>query len=100
MRRVIAYLEWQTKWWLSYTIKQNLLPTNSALPSDISTMSPIERVTFEDWSRKLEGRTAYAYRQAHIRESMRQFCQEKWLLVHGCLGSMDGRDATIMVECH
>lgn len=100
MQRVIAFFTWQAKWWSSYTAERNLLPPHPAWPPNVSIMSPIERVAFEDQSRKIEGKIAYAHRQAHIRESMRQFCEEKWLVVRRQLQSMEERDAKVMVECH
>ncbi|KAF8815333.1 hypothetical protein BYT27DRAFT_7214061 [Phlegmacium glaucopus] len=46
------------------------------------------------------GKIAYADRQADIRDAMRIRCEAEWKGLSAKLLTMDGRDPSIMVECH
>ncbi|KAF8801726.1 hypothetical protein BYT27DRAFT_7114203, partial [Phlegmacium glaucopus] len=71
MRRVLAFFAWQHQRW---------------------------RVIANDL--ELQGKIAYAYRQASIREVMHLHCEREWSGLHGKLLDMGDLDATIMIDFH
>jgi hypothetical protein len=80
MRRIVAFFAWQENEWKSRT---NSFPSksNNAL---------------------VEGKVAYALRQANIRSQMVENFKDQWNVVeiHLTTTILDGRDPYIMVECH
>jgi len=74
MRRVCAFFPWQENKWTSLAAKYE--------------------------SSNLEGKIAYALRQADLRKRMKLHCEEKWRELEPKLVTMDGRNAWVMVECH
>ena len=77
MRRVSAFFSSQSNWWRSLAVATTEQP--DVLQS---------------------GKIAYADRQADIREAMRIRCEVEWKGLSAKLLTMDGRDPSIMVECH
>jgi len=77
MRRVSAFFSWQCNWWKS-------------LVASITEQPEVLQ----------EGKIAYACRQADIRDAMKLHCEAKWEGLGDKLLKMDGRDPSIMVECH
>jgi len=49
---------------------------------------------------KKEGKIAYAYRQAAIRDGMVNHCKLRWEKYKVLLLTLEGFDAKVMVECH
>lgn len=45
------------------------------------------------------GKTAYAHRQASIRDAMQANFRIEWVQLESRLTSMDDRDPTVMIEC-
>ncbi|CAA7268742.1 unnamed protein product [Cyclocybe aegerita] len=77
MRRVIAFFQWQCRWWKAHM--SNLSSTDDTLT---------------------EGRYAYAMRQANMRDEIGAHCEREWEDYRVKLVTMEGRDAYAMVECH
>jgi hypothetical protein len=49
---------------------------------------------------KKEGRIAYAYRQAAIRNGILNHCKLQWKKYQTLLPTLEGFDAKVMVGCH
>ncbi|KAF8176561.1 hypothetical protein BJ912DRAFT_1024344 [Pholiota molesta] len=87
MRRVLAYFSWQANWWTELSLDPPMIKSKST----ISGKHPAN-------IRVIDGKRAYALRQADIQQKMHDFCQLKWSGLSERLLTMDGRDAKVMVE--
>jgi hypothetical protein len=95
MRRIQATFASQAENWRRLARQLELTePTSShrvpaLITADISTQTVIR-----------EGKIAYAYRQASIRDAMKLYCNARWDKCRGDLLNLEGFDAKIMIECH
>lgn len=81
MHRVVAFFNWEEQWW---KLKAGEL---GAFPS-------------EKYNPLIEGKIAYAFRQASIRHVMRNHYELSWKGLAENLTSLPNHNAQIMIECH
>lgn len=81
MRRVGAFFEWEEKSWNTKANNLSMMPHR--------VLDPL-----------IEGKIAYARRQANIRLEMREHCERNWNGLWESLTTCRGHDAYRMVECH
>lgn len=95
MRRVSATFSWQSEKWtnIAQRLEATKLSSSQTVPSlaqaDVMTQAVNE-----------EGKIAYAYRQAAIRNEMLNQCKLRWEKYKIPLLTLEGFDAKVMVECH
>ena len=82
MRRILAFFAWQEHEWKSRT---------TSFPSTSDNVL-------------MEGKVAYALRQASIRTQMVESFKSQWIVgqleMHLTTTILDGQDPYVMVECH
>jgi hypothetical protein len=95
MRRVLAFFKWQASDWRGKALELENTPLTSMIENPLLSKADIE-------SRQptREGKIAYAYRQASIRDRMLAHFTVKWKDFPAKLLHMEGRDARIRIECH
>jgi hypothetical protein len=87
MKRVQAYFTWRANWWTELALD----------PPMIKVTKFFEHTNQED-IHIIDGKRAYALRQADIQTKMLEICRSKWAGLADKLLTMDGRDAKVMVE--
>lgn len=95
MRRVLATFTWQSSEW-----KKRAEDQVNKLPSSLETDIRLVAADIAEKSPIRQGKIAYAHYQADIRDQMKGNCQKKWEGLSTRLRTMEGHDATKMVECH
>jgi len=95
MRRVLATFSWQSEKWMKVARQ---LETKELLSSQ--TVSALAQADIMTQAVKEEGKIAYAYRQAAIRDGMLKHCKLRWEKYNILLLTLEGFDAKVMVECH
>ncbi|KAH9478096.1 hypothetical protein JR316_0010334 [Psilocybe cubensis] len=82
MRRVIAFFNWQANIW--ETRATDIVASSNSI-SDSTT---------------LDGKIAYAQKQAGIRRDIVALCEKEWKGISESLTTLEGHNAYVMVECH
>ena len=95
MRRVLAFFTWQAEMWRTSGREYQQKELTSSLSIDVLAMADIQ---VQDVLR--QGKIAYAFRQASIREDMGRTCEAKWKDIYEKLIHMDGFDAAVLIEPH
>jgi hypothetical protein len=95
MRRVLATFAWQSQNWktIARQLETTELTSSQSIPVLVQTDIIAQTVA-------REGKIAYAYRQAAIRDEMGKHCKGRWEKCQNELLRLEGFDAGIMVECH
>ncbi len=95
MQRVLATFSWQSEKWMGIArqLKATELSSSQTVPALAQADIMTEAV-------KKEGKIAYAYRQAAIRDGMLKHCKLRWEKYETLLLTLEGFDAKVMVECH
>jgi len=91
----LATFTWQSDKWklVARQLEANTLTSSQSFPALIQADVMTQTV-------QQEGRVAYAYRQAAIRDGMLNHCKLKWEKYGIALVTLPGFDAKVMVECH
>ena len=95
MRRVLATFSWQSEKWKN--VAQQLEATELTLSQSFPALFQADILT---QTVKQEGKIAYAYRQAAIRDGMLDHCKLQWEKYKIELLTLHGFEAKVMVECH
>jgi hypothetical protein len=95
MRRVLAFFKWQASDWREKALELENVPLTSRIENSLLSQADIK-------SRQptRDGKIAYAYRQASIRDQMFTYFVAKWTDFPSKLLHMEGKDAQIRIECH
>lgn len=94
MRRVLAFFKWHADDW-----KQKALNLENMLPTTAFAEPLLAEADLRSQNIIREGKIAYAYRQATIRDQMRTHFSNKWKDLPSKLISMVNVDA-VRIECH
>ncbi len=68
--------------------------------SSSQTVSALAQADIMTEAVKKEGRIAYAYRQAAIRDKMLNHCKLQWEKYKTLLTTLEEFDPKVMIECH
>ena len=93
MRRILASLTWDSLEWMKRSIDPPLIH-----PVDLEAPIAVQEQFFESNKRLLQGKSAYALRQAAIFQRMHDHCENKWIGLSNKLIYSETHDAGIMVE--
>ena len=95
MQRVVTFFEWQANDWMKKATElENLLLTSTIPEPRLAAADLKSREVIRN------GKIAYAYRQAGIRDCMRNHFCSKWKDLSARLLHMENSDALIRIECH
>ena len=96
MRRIKQYFANRQEWWQNLAANPIMIAKDNA---NISEVSPeLNAIHLKEDQHILDGKRAYALRQADIQERMSSACETEWLGLPEKLITMKGRDARVMVE--
>jgi hypothetical protein len=95
MRRVLATFAWQSERWTKVAQQREAMELLSS-----QTVPALARADITTQTVKEEGKIAYAYRQAAIRDRMLNHCKLRWEKYQILLLTLEGFDAKVMVECY
>lgn len=95
MRRVVTFFKWQADDWMQKATKLENSSLTSTIPEPILAAADLKS---QEVIRN--GKIAYAYRQAGIRERMRNHFCTKWKDLPARLLHMENVDALLRIECH
>lgn len=95
MRRVLAFFEYQANNWKqkAFNLENTSLTTAITEPALAQANLQFQKII-------REGKIAYAYRQANIRDQMRVHFSNQWAKLSPKLLYMDNADAQVRIECH
>lgn len=95
MRRVVAFFDWKADDWrkkamnLENSTLTSVIPEPRLAEADIRSQQLIK-----------DGKIAYAYRQAGIRQRMKSRFSNEWKDLPMRLLEMENGDARVRIECH
>lgn len=95
MRRIKEYFAHRKEWWENLASNPPMIKSSNlfeVLPEALKT------IHLEANKSIIEGKRAYALRQADIQGRMSATCESEWEGVSQKLLTMEGRDAAVMVE--
>jgi hypothetical protein len=93
MRRVTAFFAWQVENW-----KRIARDIASRPPVTQEVVGVLTEADVDAQNRVRQGKIAYAYQQASIRETMKLHCENKWQGLSSRLLHMEDGDAVNMIE--
>lgn len=96
MRRIKQYFTYREEWW--QTLASNAMMITDGSTDSFAVLPALEAIRSEENQRILDGKRAYALRQADIQVCMSQACEVEWEGLSDKLLTMEGRDARVMVE--
>ena len=95
MRRVCAFFKWQASDWRQKAWELENRPVISSSDNLILVQADVE-----SQQAVRDGKIAYAFRQASIRDRMMAHMVVKWKDLPSKLLHMENGDARIRIECH